>query len=67
MVGFHVHSIRVQFAWYPWYQSSSVPLECLLSEVVEAFVLSGTIGRLPMNTPEFNQHDYDIVMTLVRS
>jgi hypothetical protein len=28
----HVYSIRVQFAWYPWYQFSSVASECLSSE-----------------------------------
>jgi hypothetical protein len=60
MEALHVHSIRVQFAWYPWYQSSLVPLNCLSSEVAEASVLYGTIGRVPVNLAEFHQHDYDV-------
>jgi hypothetical protein len=67
MMGLHVHSIRVQFAWYPWYQSSSVPVECLSSEVAEASILCGTLGRVPVNSAEFHQHDYDVVLTSVRS
>jgi hypothetical protein len=35
----HAHAIRVQFAWYSWYQSSSVALERLLRQVVECSVL----------------------------
>jgi hypothetical protein len=65
MMALHVHSIRVQFTWYPWYQSSPVPLECLSSEVAEASVLSRTVGRVPVYSTEFQQHDYDIVLTSV--
>jgi hypothetical protein len=35
----HVHSIRVQFESYSWYQPSSVAPECLASEIVESSVL----------------------------
>jgi hypothetical protein len=55
----HVHSILVQFVLYPWYQSSSVALECLSSEFVEYSVLSETIDRVPMNSAVCHQHDYD--------
>jgi hypothetical protein len=59
MPALHVHSIRVRFAWYPWYQSSSVALECLSIEFIECSILSGTIGRVPVNSAECQQHDFD--------
>jgi hypothetical protein len=60
MPALHVHSIRVQFAWYSWYQSSSLALECLSSEFVKCSILSGIIGRVPVNSAECHQHDYDV-------
>jgi hypothetical protein len=35
----YVHSIRVQFESYSWYQPSSVAPECLASEVIESSAL----------------------------
>jgi hypothetical protein len=37
-------TLRVQFTWYPWYQTSLIAPECLASKVVECSVLSETIG-----------------------
>jgi hypothetical protein len=33
----------------------------------ETSVLSETIGRVPVNSIEFHQHDYDVVLTSVCS
>jgi hypothetical protein len=60
MPALNIHSIRVQFAWYPWYKFSSVVLECLSSEFVECSVLSKTIGRVAINLAMCYQHDYDV-------
>jgi hypothetical protein len=46
-------------AWYLWYQSSSVALECLSNEFVECSVLSRTIGRVLENSTECHQRNYD--------
>jgi hypothetical protein len=52
-----VPSLRVQLAWYPWYQilSAVPPSECLASEVAECCVLSGIIGHVPRNLVEYHQ------------
>jgi hypothetical protein len=55
----HIHSIWVQFVWYPWYQSPSVALKCLTSEFVKCSILSGTNGRVPVNSAKCHQDDYD--------
>jgi hypothetical protein len=47
MAALPVLSLRVQLAWYPWYQNSVAGPKCLASEVVKNSVLSGIIGRVP--------------------
>jgi hypothetical protein len=50
-----VPSLRVQLAQYPWYQNLAAASECLASEVAECSVLSGRIGRVPVNSAEWHQ------------
>jgi hypothetical protein len=55
MVSLPVPSLRVQLAWYAWYQNSSAAPECLASEVTECSILFGRIGWVPVNSAECHQ------------
>jgi hypothetical protein len=55
-------AIWVQFVWYPWYQSSSVALERLSSQVVEySILLEQFVSRVPPSLAPVCIHKYEII------